>query len=869
MKSIKGTVKNAWRIYRRDLHNIVHNPVAAVVVLGLLLLPSLYAWVNIYACWDPYGNTKGIKVAVVNLDEGVHLQGEYLNAGEKIVDNLKGNDAIGWQFVTLEEAERGLLHEDYYAMLEIPDNFSSSLVDVFHEDLTKPEIIYRVNEKSNAIAPKITDSGAKTVTNQVTKAIIEIVDQAAFTVGNEMGETLDDNQSKVRRLRDAVLTVNRNFAELEESIDRAQESLITVDELLDATSRVLPELEDGVTNLKDFSVQGNLLIGDAQVIRADSVEYLQEKFADCRRLMEETEELFDQVDRQTVNVADLRDRVLPILSKAEKLQEQLEEILSYLERLDIKDPDYAAWIQHLQGLLELTEKLTGHLEQAAQNPETVRTVFVTASRSVDKSIKAQLVALEWGKTELTARLEQAANEAERALLAQQLEKMEAAIAQTKALEEKNQQLLKEIEAMTPEELAGKMDTLEKNAEGLQADLRQVIGLIEKLQASGFDYQMVLSDLHQADRLMTDGLSTARDIVGSVDKGLSLSEKYLREGRLTLNEISAAMDGAETAYRDTWADAIDGIFGDLQGALNNLDSVLLEADEALPKLNELLATGAEGSSKGQVLLDQVNTAIPEAKAEIARVSAIMGKLTDDNLELLIDLMENDTEAMSDYFASPVELREERLYHLDNYGSAMTPFYTILAIWVGCLILSTLLVTEAEPLKEGEKLNIMEEYFGKYLTFLTISLLQALIIALGDKFLLGVTVSNLPVFIGFCLFSSFVFVTIVYTIVSVFGTIGKAVCVVLLVLQIAGAGGTFPVEVMPDFYQALKPLLPFTYAIDALRETISGIMLENLDNDFWHLALFWAAAVALGLLLKRPLHPLVEWFNRRWKESGMTE
>ena len=120
----KLKLKNILAVYGRDFKNIATNPVALIVTLGLVVLPSLYAWVNIIACWDPYGSTSGIKVAVVNLDEGVMLQNEAINVGNMIIDNLKENHSIGWQFVNEEEAEYGLTHDKYYAMLEIPADFS-------------------------------------------------------------------------------------------------------------------------------------------------------------------------------------------------------------------------------------------------------------------------------------------------------------------------------------------------------------------------------------------------------------------------------------------------------------------------------------------------------------------------------------------------------------------------------------------------------------------------------------------------------------------------------------------------------------------------------------------------------------------------
>lgn len=182
---------------------------------------------------------------------------------------------------------------------------------------------------------------------------------------------------------------------------------------------------------------------------------------------------------------------------------------------------------------------------------------------------------------------------------------------------------------------------------------------------------------------------------------------------------------------------------------------------------------------------------------------------------------------------------------------------------------MLSVEAEPLVPGKKLRLVEVYFGKMMTFMLLTMLQSLVVALGDKYVLGIMVTNLPLFLVSCLFTSFIFTLIVYTLVSLLETIGKAICVVFLVLQLAGAGGTFPVEVMPQFYQVMQPYLPFTYAIGALREAVAGPLWDNVAHDYVVLLGFGLLFLAIGLLLKKPLHPLISWFMKKFKSSCISE
>ena len=868
-KKEKTRIKHIFSIYRRDLYNMTHNPVAVVIMLGLLVLPSLYAWVNIVACWDPYGNTNGIKVAVVNLDRGVTLQGNTINAGDNIVESLRSNDAIGWQFVSEEDAEYGLTHDRYYAMLEIPEDFSEQLTDVFGSNYHKPEIIYRVNEKSNAIAPKITDTGAKTVTNEVTKAIIEVVDQVVFSIGNNVGEDIDNNEMKIKKLRDAVFAVNENFNELEAELEKANEGLATVEDLLESADATMPLLEDGVEQLQDFSVQSNQLLKDAEKLQTDGVDYAAGKFAQCQQFIDETRSLLQNTSEQLDNTEAYLQKVPSLVNKAEDLQETLEEVLTWLEKQDIKDPDYDKWLELLGKAETTAEKLTELLKQMEQNPEQVQDTLLAIYDTSNGVLLREEAALKLVETELKAQLEMTENEDERALLEQQLAKNQEAqelLAQNIAA---NREKREEIAAMTPEEVAAQIETLLQDMEQAQTDVQQITALVQQMKDMGVSIGDAVQIMEEADTMLGDGIRQVRSLLATADKALELADDIMLTAGETLDEIEEIMQDVTEQYNQRWESMLHTMFEDLYGTLDDLDGALLRADDALPQMRELLQQGNDTEVKGAELLAKLNEAVPAAKNEIQRLSAIMNHFTDENLDTIINLLENDSEASADYFSGPVELKTERLYHLDNYGSAMTPFYTVLALWVGCLLLSAILTTETVPIVEGRPNTMLEEYFGKMLTFLTMAFGQSLIVTLGDKFILGVTVADLGVFLIFSLFTAFIFILIVYSLVSILGNVGKAACVILLVFQIAGAGGTFPVEVMPEFYQILQPFLPFTYAIGAMREAISGTVAENLFYDFWHLAIFGAIGLTLGILLKKPLHPLLEWFNHKFKESGLSE
>ncbi len=185
--------------------------------------------------------------------------------------------------------------------------------------------------------------------------------------------------------------------------------------------------------------------------------------------------------------------------------------------------------------------------------------------------------------------------------------------------------------------------------------------------------------------------------------------------------------------------------------------------------------------------------------------------------------------------------------------MTPFYTVLSIWVGCLLLISLL---AVNIHDNPQYSIREIYFGRLMTFATISIIQTLIITIGDILLLDISIHAPLSFILFGLIISFVFITVVYTLVSVFGNVGKALAIVMLVLQIAGSGGTYPVELLPTFFQVINPFLPFTYAIGMMREAVGGIIWSKIWLDLTFLLSFWLVFLLFGLFLKKLLGEKME-------------
>ena len=256
-------VKKALAIFKRDIKRLLCNPVALVITIGVCIIPSLYAWYNIVANWDPYGNTQNIKIAVANNDKGTtnDLVGE-LNAGDEVIDKLKDNDQLGWTIVDSEkEAKEGVEAGKYYAALVIPSDFSKGMLSMLSGDFHQPKLTYYANEKKSAVAVKVTDTGANTVEEQVNETFVSTVSQTVVEIAQKAGvdleagaQTAQDNlvltiqnaSGSVQKVRDAL-------DGMAGTIDTTKDAIASADAALGGLSGQMPSLNDALD-------QGNQLL---------------------------------------------------------------------------------------------------------------------------------------------------------------------------------------------------------------------------------------------------------------------------------------------------------------------------------------------------------------------------------------------------------------------------------------------------------------------------------------------------------------------------------------------------------------------------------------------------------------------------------
>ena len=711
-------MKNTFKIFKRDLKKIFTNSMAIILAVGIAVIPSLYAWFNIYANWDPYGSTGNMQVAVVIEDEGYTFKNIDIDVGSEIKSNLSANDLIDWQFVSKERALKGIEAGEYYAGIEIPKGFSKSLTSIVSDDFKQPKITYYANEKKNAIATKITDKVVQTIQQEVNESFVTTVINVVASLMDFVADATE------KGAMDSLSGLSSKLRSASASIDSIQKTVDGFDDVISASKSL------------------------GEIIDKDKVEKIS---ASSKELVNSGKDLTELLEKSMNSITSSVDDSLVLISD---------------------DVDEA-------------EKLI----ESAKNSKTAK----DAEEKLDE-------------------------------------------AQSKILEYKT--LLETVES-----------TLENVQDFLPVKLSAIDSAVE-------DIKKVISAAEKADSIITkiEGIPAKSDvnkINAEIDKILSgaigIQSKYKKEIKPVVNRNLAALIEAL------------GVTGDL---INDLSGDMPKLKSAAQTLESI----ANGSSD---LIGAINGLLNNIKKELGSLAAKIDGLGENELfNTIKNMASTNSEKMGDFIACPVIVETDKVYGIENYGSAMAPFYSTLAIWVGSMILIAVVKTSVKKRKEiSEKLMPHQEYFGRMLTFVLFAVTQALIICLGDLYFFKIQCYHPLLFLLSGVFAAFVFSILIYSLTYTFGDIGKSVGIILLVVQIGGSGGTFPIDVCPVFFRAIHPYLPFTFVVNAMRECVCG----TYSNDYWidllKLSAYLLIALVIGLGVKILVKKPIRFFEKQVEKTDL--
>lgn len=513
------------------------------------------------------------------------------------------------------------------------------------------------------------------------------------------------------------------------------------------------------------------------------------------------------------------------------------------------------------GLLQSFSDMT----VSAQNLLNSTTEFMQSAQTQSQESKQTFQKSKDSFSDIDSALDAATDNVETALNATQ-----------SVYDEMNQTITKafETQSQDTETVASTLDTL-------AAKVQKIIDSYQSVR----DAVASISDSHSELASAVDAVVSRMDT--SIKAQQELHDK-LQNTAQSLRDTTTDIATAKKELQDLFAtngtqiaDATNEYQSSMEASLNKLTDAL---DSSKTKISSLLSQLEKSTDGIYSLTDAANSDLTQIQSVLADSGKLLNdaadKISDTTAKLdemeqsgdfseLESIISGDRSSISSFLAAPVSLKTHKVYEIANYGSSMAPFYSVLSIWIGGIVLVAMLkVNVSEKCTEGlENVKLYQVYFGRFITFLIVGLFQSTLIALGDLLYLGIQCEHPFLFLLACWFSSIVFVNIIYTLTVSLGDIGKAVSVILLVVQVAGTGGTFPIEVAPKFFQAVYPLLPFTHSMAALRETVGGMYGMNYWIDLGKLAIFLVISLIVGLVLRKPIIKLNDAFTEKLEETKL--
>lgn len=383
-------------------------------------------------------------------------------------------------------------------------------------------------------------------------------------------------------------------------------------------------------------------------------------------------------------------------------------------------------------------------------------------------------------------------------------------------------------------------TLESGSDSMNNSLIDI--LIAKFQV--INTQVVTFDnvLSALSNIITTAQTSA-----DTAKGISHDISGTFEGeRAILNELNKTI-GQSSLIDSSLFSTISHDIDAVSGYMNSISSIYNDMGYNIDDFNKSISQMGESINNTLVMVRNIEDNLNETTNKLVEFK------NSGVYSLLQTAISFNTDELASFISAPVAITTEDLYPITNYGSAMSPFYSVLSIWVGALILVAIIHVKVHPF-DGTKVNSVEAFFGRYITFFLIGQAQALLITLGDLFFIGIQCIHPFKFWFAAAFTSFVFTMITYSLTVAFENVGEAAAVVIMVIQVAGAGGTFPIQCLPAIYQAIYKYLPFTYAMDALRECVGGTYSWYYWKCILALLVYVGICLFIGLVIAKPCRKL---------------
>ncbi|MDP4127529.1 MAG: YhgE/Pip domain-containing protein [Bacillota bacterium] len=899
-----------------ELKRLSRNRFASLAAVVILLIPLLYSCLYLYAFWDPYNHLERMQVAVVNLDQAATKDEQTVNAGKDLVEKLKDDHTVGWKFTNQQEAMDGLNNSNYDLAIVIPKDFSQMLLDMTKDpgagqQQQKARLDYYSDPSKNYLAEQIGNKVASKLQGDLNGQIAGNFLENVFSNLEDMERNLQIAADGSNKLQEGIFQAHSGSGEITQHLQEAMSGSATLDQGLQALSdgsgevaKGNADLADGSTKLQEGSVtiqsgvntaldgSGKLSAGSNELIQglAKANQSLQDAASGSAQLYSGLSSAYDGSQRLQTGLGMSQAGSAQIESGAAQLYAGLNTMKSQLNSTD-SDPSKAGVPVLIQGAQHIVTA-TSEPSYTPDNPQTIPNGVKVASDGIGQvvsGLNSAVPSLQGASTTLSDVISQ----------------LDLMLNADPTLKDNPQFMAAYTKASM--EVAG----VQQGIQGQAPALANAIGGLNQIQygLTGHSTDPLhptvldgLRSLNTGSTQLRDGLQTMLTRInagldqmidgasslsqGSHDLNSGLTFAYsgsanLTEGLHDLTDGEAKLSSGLASGAADFPKLVDGGLS-LQTGINQLKQGLADLSQGMvtfvQKMGDLvqgaskLADGAKDINQGATQAVTGSTSLHNGLVQLHDGSssltdglgqAVSGSndlttgLKDGVTKLQKNLPQNPS-TVSQAMGQPVEVEETKLHPVQNYGTGFAPYFVPLSLWVGALMLFFLINLKENSLQAAgvSKVRIL---LGKSATFAFFGAAQAVISSFVLITFLGLRPNNVLYFYGFNILQSLSYVSIIFLFVSLFDMAGRFIAILLLMLQLTSGGGTFPVTLIPKFFQVLHPYLPMTYGIEALRNIISGSANIPLQTSVFALLCFGVGALALAVLLSpkrlrvKDLHP----------------
>ena len=835
-----------WNAIKAEFKNILHNRLLLISTTVICIIPFLYSIFFLKSVWDPYGSTENLPVAVVNKDVPVEYRGQTMDIGHRMVKELKKNKQLKWEIVSPEKAHYGLTHRKYYTVVTIPKDFSKNATTVLDKHPKQMQLKYETNGSLNYIGEVISQLGMtklnEKIRAQVTRAYATAMFKALHTVGKGMSTaangakqlstgmvTLQSGMNQyvagVSQVNNGVQTLRVSVAPLAAGAQQLASGSQTLANGIRQYTGGVGQLATGLGQLNANS--GALNSGASQL--QSGLSQLSGNSGQLRsgsgQLATGASQLNSTVNSQLGNID--FNGIMGAMNQAQDLQKgltQLQTGLTTAKAALAGVQESAGKLQQASGALAGVSQVKGQLTSAASgagsvaksDAEIAGKLQELAGSTSDNNIKSQLGAL-------------AAQAGANAKTAGDSAKTIASVGETLTSLNSLGSSLSDMQSQLGQ--LSQMSTILDNADGT---IKQANTLLNTLNG----YKGTLSS-------MPDAVNKLKEATGQISSGAN-----------TLNAgVNQYTNGVDTAAAGA---------GTLTSGIGQYTAGVAQAGAGVGQLTA--NSGQLNAGAGQLAgaLGQLNGQVPALTAGVNQLAAGTQQLVDNSPALVQGIIKLNVGATklstalgkgaktingiktsprtAKMIAEPSVEKHSNYSYVPNYGHALAPYVLSVALYVGMLVFNFVYPIRrvADP-----DASATAWWFSKVVVGAVAAIAMA-VVECGIMMMCGLTVDHVPSFFATTILFGLASMAVVMFLSMTFDNPGRFVAMVLLMLQLGGSGGTFPMEVTMKFYNVIHWYLPMTYSILGLRDSISG-GLGTHYTLFCNLVLLGIAVVFNLLLL----------------------